>query len=251
MPSGFAYSREFFRRYYTPDNATVFVVGDFDKAKTLALIEKAYGGWKGKLDPAPIAEEPQQNGARRAHVEWKTPTLSRLWMAWHAPSGGALKTAAVQEVLGPYLFGPTSPLHQDLVLGRQLVDSLEGDYEIHRDPFVFGVLARVKEDRDLATVEDAVLRQVAELASGKVDAARLDAVRSHLKYATVLSQDSAPRVARRLAVSTAVTGDLDFINKLFAQIDALKPGDLAAFAKQYLVEQNRSTVTLTGPGGAK
>jgi zinc protease len=251
MPSGFAYSREFFRRYYTPDNATIFVVGDFDKTRTLSLIEKAYGGWKGKLDPAPIAEEPPQNGARRAHVEWRTPTLSRLWMVWHAPSGGDLKAAAVQTVLSGYLFGPTSPLHQDLVLGRQLVDSIEDSYENHRDAFTFGVLARVKEDRDLATVEEAVLRQVAELAGGKVDLARLEAVRSHLKYATVLSQDSAPRVASRLAVSTAITGDLDYLNQLYAQIEAVKPSDLVAFAKQYLVEPNRTTVTLTGPGGAK
>src|SRR6266404_4898585 len=31
MPSGFEYSRQFFRRYYTPDNTTIFVAGDFDR----------------------------------------------------------------------------------------------------------------------------------------------------------------------------------------------------------------------------
>src|SRR3984893_9210679 len=31
MPSGYEYSRQFFRRYYTPDNATIFVAGDFDR----------------------------------------------------------------------------------------------------------------------------------------------------------------------------------------------------------------------------
>src|SRR5207253_9081207 len=46
MPSGFAYSREFFRRYYTPDNATVVVVGDFDKADTLAQLTRPHSGRK-------------------------------------------------------------------------------------------------------------------------------------------------------------------------------------------------------------
>ena len=65
MPSGFAYSREFFRRYYTPDNATVIVVGDFDKKETLAHLTKAYGGWKGKLD---AGDDPRRAAAdRRAH----------------------------------------------------------------------------------------------------------------------------------------------------------------------------------------
>src|SRR5207248_604939 len=50
MPAGYQYWREFFRRYYTPDNATIFIAGDFDKPATLSQIEKAYGPWKGKLD---------------------------------------------------------------------------------------------------------------------------------------------------------------------------------------------------------
>src|SRR5438874_5946854 len=63
MPSGFEYSREFFRRYYTPDNATVVVAGDFDKADTLARLKSAYSGWKGKVDAAPIPREPRQNSS--------------------------------------------------------------------------------------------------------------------------------------------------------------------------------------------
>ena len=81
MPSGFAYSREFFRRYYTPDNATVVVVGDFDKKETLAHLQKAYGTWKGKLDAAKIPVEPPQTAPRSANVDWKSPTLPRLWLA--------------------------------------------------------------------------------------------------------------------------------------------------------------------------
>ncbi|HVI22646.1 MAG TPA: pitrilysin family protein, partial [Myxococcales bacterium] len=48
MPSGFAYSREFFRRYYEPDNATVVVCGDFDAKDTLDRIQKAYSSWRGR-----------------------------------------------------------------------------------------------------------------------------------------------------------------------------------------------------------
>src|SRR2546430_10748806 len=95
MPSGFAYSREFFRRYYTPDNATVVVVGDFDKTDTLAQLTKAYSGWKGKVDPAPIAREPRQNSSRRASVSWNAPTLPRLYMAWHGRGADDVHTAAL------------------------------------------------------------------------------------------------------------------------------------------------------------
>jgi zinc protease len=248
MPSGFDYSREFFRRYYTPDNATVIVVGDFDKKETLAHLEMAYGDWKGKLDPAPIPVEPAQKEPRRAHVDWKTPTLPRLYLGWHGLAASDLDATAVQMVLEGYLFGPTSALYQDLVLGRQLVDSIDGDFEPSADPALFGVLARIKQPRDLDTVEKAVLDEVAKLAAGKVDAKRLAAVRSHLKYRAILQLNTADRAALVLATSTAPTGDLEYMNKLYARIDRVQAKELAAFAKRWLTDGNRTTVTLTTGG---
>ncbi len=250
MPSGFAYSREFFRRYYTPDNATIVIAGDFDKKETLAHLQKAYGAWKGKLDPAKVPVEPAQTAPRSAHVDWKTPTLPRLWIAWHTPGASDLGAAAVQSVLEAYLFGPTSPLYQDLVLGRQLVDNIDSSWERTRDPYLFGVLARVKKASDVDTVDKAISDEIKKLAAGTVDGARLDAVRSNLKYSAITRLDTAGRLAVTLATSTAQTGDLESLNKLYARIDRLKPAELSAFAKKWLTDANRTTVTLT-TGGEK
>ena len=250
MPAGYEYSRQFFRRYYTPDDATIFVTGDFDKAQTLALIEKFYGGWKGKLDAAPVPAEPKQTISKRAAVSWDKPTLPRLWIAWHAPSAGDLKLAATQNLLNAYLFGPTSTLYQGLVLGKQLVDSMDATYGDHRDPYLFGVLMRVKDAKNLKAVELAVLKEVKALAGGKVDAKRLEAVRSNLKYSNIMSLDKADALALSLVSYTTLTGDVQFLNKEFEALGALKPGDLPAFAKKYMLDANRTTVTLA-TGGAK
>ncbi|TMA43636.1 MAG: insulinase family protein [Deltaproteobacteria bacterium] len=223
MPAGYQYSREFFRRYYTPDNATVFIAGDFDKPATLSQIEKAYGPWKGKLD------------AVRVPVER---------IAWHTPAASDLKRAAVQNLLNAYLFGPTSPLYQSLVLGRQLVDTMFPTYGDHRDPNLFGVLMRVKDAKNLRTVETAVLREIKNLAGGRVDAKRLDAVRSNLRYSNIMGLDKADAAAVTLAVNTALTGDVDYLNKEFAVLATVQPGDLQDFAKRNFMDLNRTTVTL-------
>lgn len=252
MPAGYDYSREFFRRYYTPDNATIFIVGDFDKANTLALIEKAYGGWKGKLDAMPVPVEPKQAKSKRAVMKWETPTLPRLWIAWHAPGANDLKTAAVQNIMSAYLFGPTSPLYQGLVLGKQLVDSMAATYSDHRDPSLFGVLLRVKDGKNLKAVESAVLAEVKALAGGRVDAKRMDAVRSNLRYSNSMGLDKADALALTLALNTTLTGEVDFLNKEFEALDALKPADLPAFVRKYMQDVNRTTVTLaTAAGGAR
>ena len=252
MPSGYDYSRGFFRRFYTPDNAVLVVVGDFDKTQTLAHIEKAYGGWKGKVKEPAVPVEPKQRKSRRAEVPWNTPTLPRLWIAWHAPSSNDLRTAATENLLNAYLFGPTSPLYQSLVLGKQLVDSMEPTYNDHRDPYLFGVLLRVKDGKDLKAVEKAVLKDVGALASGRVDAKRVEAVRSNLKYSAIMALDKADSVAVTLAVTTAQRGDTEFLNKEYAIIEQLKPADLSEFAKKNMLDINRTTTTLaTAKGGAR
>ena len=244
MPSGYEYSRQFFRRYYTPDNATIFVAGDFDRPATLALIEKAYGGWKGKLDAMPVPREPKQRQSRRGQVDWDKPTLPRIWISWHTSGADDLKRAAVQNLLNAYLFGPTSTLYQNLVLGKQLVDSMEPTYNDHRDPYLFGVIMLVKDAKNLRTVETAVLREIKNLAGGRVDAKRLEAVRSNLRYSNIMGLDTADSAAVTLAVSTALTGDVSYMNKEFDAVAQVQPRDLQEFAKQHFMDLNRTTVTL-------
>jgi len=253
MPSGYEYSRQFFRRYYTPDNATIFVAGDFDRPATLALIEKAYGGWKGKLDAMPIPREPKQRQSRRAQVDWDKPTLPRIWISWHTSGADDLKRAAVQNLLNAYLFGPTSTLYQNLVLGKQLVDSMEPTYNDHRDPYLFGVIMVVKDAKNLRTVETAVLREIKNLAGGRVDAKRLEAVRSNLRYSNIMGLDTADSAAVTLAVSTALAGDVNYLNKEFDAVAQVQPRDLQEFAKQHFMDLNRTTVTLVtaGKGGGR
>jgi zinc protease len=248
MPAGFEYSREFFRRYYTPDSATIFVAGDFDRAATLALLEKAYGGWKGKAQAMPIPREPKQRQSRRAQMEWDKPTLPRIWITWHTPGADNIRAAAVQNLLNAYLFGPTSPLYQSLVLGKQLVDSMDSTYSDHRDPNLFGVLIRVKDPKNLRAVEFAVLREIRKLASGGVDAKRLEAVRANLRYSNIMGLDKADSAAVVLAVNTALTGDVNYLNKEFEALAQVQPRDLQDFAKGHFMDLNRTTVTLVTAG---
>ena len=117
-------------------------------------------------------------------------------------------------------------------------------YGDHRDPNLFGVLMRVKDPRSLRNVEMAVLREIKALAGGRVDAKRLEAVRSNLRYSNIMSLDKADAVAVSLAVNTALTGDVDYLNKEFAALAGLQPRDLQDFAKGYFMDLNRTTVTL-------
>ena len=59
----------FFRTYYAPGNASVYVCGDVDPDDLLRRIEGAYGGiGAGPPVPPPIGGEPRQRGERRSDI---------------------------------------------------------------------------------------------------------------------------------------------------------------------------------------
>lgn len=254
MPSRYEYSKTFFQRWYTPDNCVLIVVGDFDDAKVMELVEKHYGPWQGKSASTSPTVEPPQTAARTASLSWSTPTLPRLGLYWHVPAASP-KTpdGAVMQVLGAYLAGPTSPLYKSLVLEQQLVERLGESDDLHRDPYLFGVEAKLKDEAHRAAVEKAITDAVALVAKGTVDAKRLSDIKDHLRFGLLMGLETPAQIADALAWHVGVLGAPDALETLARQTQAVTAKDLTAFAKKHLTERNRTTLVFTVDvkGGAK
>ncbi len=246
MPKRFEYSKTFFKRWYTPDNTILVIAGDFDDARLMATVEKHYAPWTGKAAKIEIPVEPPQKEARVAKLSWPTPTLPRLGMAWHSPAASTKSMdAATQQVLSAYLVGPTSPLHRTLVLEQQLVERFSALYDHHRDPSVFGIDARLKNEANRETVSKAILAGIDELAQGKADAKRLDDIKSNLRFSVVMDLETPSQVAETLAWHMGIFGSVDAIDTLYANIGKVSAKDLSTFARKYLVDTNRTTMNFS------
>ena len=88
MPQGYEYSQTFFQRFYRPENVVLLVVGDFDPAAALKLIQEYYGPWKPGYKAAEIKPEPAPSGERKAEVTYPGQTLPILDLAYR---GDALR----------------------------------------------------------------------------------------------------------------------------------------------------------------
>jgi zinc protease len=71
MPQQYEYSRNFFNRFYRPENVVILVVGDFDTKETLGLIRRHYSDWEPGYAAPEISEEPPQMEARRIDVPFE------------------------------------------------------------------------------------------------------------------------------------------------------------------------------------
>jgi zinc protease len=255
MPKQYQYSRTFFERWYTPDNAQLFIVGDFDDEKVMAAVREHYGPWDRKAATVAIPTEPPQNKPRAVNIDWAQPTQPRHVLAWHTPAASNdTPDAALQAMLAEYLVGKTSPAYRELVLEKQLVEDLDSSPTPHRDPNLFTVFATLQAEKNRAAVDAVLRREVKALVSGKVDAARVKAIQDHQRYGLLMEMETARSVAIQLALYAGILGSPDSLGRYLQHLSRVTPQQLVAFAKKYLVDSNLTVLTLTptsAAGGTK
>ena len=249
MPNQYEYSLKFFDRYYRPEYTTILVVGDQRSKAVRPLVDKYWGDWKRGSYKPEIPVEPPQQGPLTAHVDWSGPTLPIVTVAFKSPAyNDANRESAALDALAFLAFSPTSDLYQKLVVQEQKADTLFGGAADHVDPSLFEITARVKKLDDMDYVRDQILATVKAFQDKPVDAARLDAVKKHLRYSAALRMNSSDAVAASLASYIALKRTPETMNRIFEQYAQLTPDDVMKAASKYLVENSRTIVTLTAGG---
>jgi zinc protease len=251
MPGMYDYSLEFFRRFYRPEYVTLLVVGDYDWEALSSLVERYYGDWERGNYVARIPQEPPQTAPREASVEWPSPTLPLLVIAFKAPAFSAESIDMPGlDVLSQVHFGETSPLYQNLVIEKQWVDFVSAGATDQADPPLFTILTRVREPEKLEDVRKAILDEVDRIGRELPDEKKLEATKSHMKYAFLLRSDTADSVANTMAHYLSLTNDPTTVNEVYALYDRVTAADVRGLAQKYLRAENRTSVTLTQAPGA-
>lgn len=246
MPEQFDYSRTFFERWYRPEYATVIIAGDVDPQATLRLVEKYWSGWqRGTGTAVDIPQEPPHGEATVAHVPWPTPTLPWVTVAFHSPAFSTTnKDCAALDTLLDLSFGETSDLYQRLVEQEQVVDQFFPYFPANQDPALATIFARVKRLEDMTYVRDAIIKEIARIRHQPVDPDRLEAAKSHNRYAFARTLDNSEAIASTLARFVRYERRYQTLNEFFRVYDSLTVDDLSAAAHRYLTDEELVLTTL-------
>ncbi|MBS1992821.1 MAG: insulinase family protein [Cyanobacteria bacterium SZAS LIN-3] len=174
--------RQFYRDFYYPDNATLVIAGDFDKAKILPLVEKYFASIPKAPGPYPAVytKEPPQEGERRFIVS-RGKEQPRVWVAFHIPEGKNPATFPL-DVLAAVLGGDSrksSRLYKRLV-ETGLCSEVNAFNFTLRDPGLFIVEATVAPEKDPRAVEAAINSELEKLTKAPVTARELALAKSAL-----------------------------------------------------------------------
>jgi zinc protease len=197
-------AREFYQRWYTPNNGTLVVVGDVEPQDVLALVNKYFGSIPSRELPArKPQDEPPQLGIRRVTV--KAPAEQPyVFMVFRAP---ALRDAEndwepyALEMLAAVLDGSQAArLNRSLVREERVASSADASYDgIARGPGFFYLSATPTTGKTAADVERGLRREMAKIIEKGVTREELERARAQAVAQQVFERDSMFFQARQIA----------------------------------------------------
>ncbi len=246
MPEQIAYGEKFFKQFYKPEYVSLVIVGDVEPEKTMAMVEKHWGSWQKGDFVNEIAQEPKQQSAKYVHEKFDG--LPGHWLLvsykganWQPKQ----KDRAALDLISELYFSNNSALYQELVVDKQLASQMFNYNPETKDAGLRHVFIKVNEEKDLATVRDAINRTYAQARTELVSTEKLDNLKSNLKYSFVNSLDSSESIAATLASYMHFDRDPETINHLYNSFDNISAEDIQRIANKYFIDENRTTVTMS------
>lgn len=195
---------DFYKRHYAPNNAILIVAGDINAAELRPLAEKYYGSIPRRdIAPRVRPQEPPQLAARRITLEdarARQPSWTRTWLA-PTRNAGETQHAVPLTVLVEILNGRIGRLDRQLVQGEGIANSAGAYYDDDaKDRSVFGIAATPRPGQDMAKLEAAIDKLVADLVREGVTAAEVDRAKTTMKAQSVYARDSAGTAARVIGI---------------------------------------------------
>lgn len=232
--------RKFYEDFYWPNNATLVVIGDFNKAEALKMIVEKFSAIPSARAPLPpvYTVEPPQEGERRFVVS-RGKDLARVMIAFHTPRGLDRATFPL-DVLAKVLGGnrKSSRLYKRLVETGLASECYAINYTL-KDPGLFMVSATLQPGVDPNKVEDAIEDELKKVVAEKITAAELSQAISALSKGFRLSLSDPMMLAQSLTEGIAV-GSWTWWAAYPQTITTVSAAEVQLAAKRFLQENNRT-----------
>ena len=242
-------ARDWYARWYLPNNAFVVVIGDVRADVVFALAQKYYGRIKARPLPGRKPQtEPEQRGVRRLTV--KAPAeLPYLLMGWKCP---VLRDVDKDwqpyalEILAGVLDGNESArLNQSLVRNSRLASEAGASYDpTARGPGMFFIEGTPSQGRSVDDLEAGLRAEVARLVQEGVSADELARVKAQLVARQVFKRDSI--FGQAMEIGRFETAGLSYrdIDRVQERIRAVSAEQVRDVAQQFLVDDQLTLVAL-------
>ena len=242
-------ARDWYRRWYAPNNACVVVVGDVDHQAVFKLAQMYYGRVPARALPArKTPDEPEQAGIRRFTLRAEA-ELPMLIMAYKVPVLRDVENDVdpyALEMLAAVLDGhDAARLTTRLIREQQLAVSAGASYDsLARGPGLFYLSGAPGEGKTRADLEAALRAEIARIAEDGVAPDELARARAQLVAGQVYKLDSMFAQAMEIGQLEAVGIPHRQGRRIIEKFQAVTAEAVQAVARKYFVDERLTVAEL-------
>jgi len=244
--------RAFYNTYYVPNNATLVVVGDFEKDEARSLVEKYFGPLErgaAPLDRAgrAIPSEPPQIAPRRVTLRQDV-ALPAFVEGYHMPADGLPDAYPLRLAAKILSEGESSRIYRRLVYDKQIAVQAMSEGNFTEDPNLFFVFAVMNEGHTPAEGEAEVEAELARLKREPVPPQELEKAKHQILRDFILSRQSDQSRGEELGYAAVILKDPDLLDAELDRFMAVTPEDIQRVARQYFVPAGMTLVEVYPQG---
>ncbi len=236
--------RNYYYKYYVPNNMCVILTGDINSSETIALVEKYFGDWQSKpLPPFTFKPEPKRMGMEELQV--KSPDEESVAIGFRMPDVNH-KDAVIADLVSSILYNGKSGLIDKNLVKKQKVLSAYGFSYLLKDYGVMYFGGNPLQNQAMQTVKDLIIQQIEDLKKGNFDAELIMATVNNLKVSKVKEQENMMNMAFVINDLFATDKSWEAHMRNINLMSKITKEDVVRFANEWFDENYTVVYKLTG-----
>ncbi|MDZ8225024.1 pitrilysin family protein [Nostoc sp. ChiVER01] len=233
---------KYYRNFYSPDNAVLVIVGDFQTANTLETIKEVFG----KVSRRQRAEGRRQEAGVISSSSLSSPIILReagagrlLQVVYPLPDANQPDVPALDVMDYILTEGRNSRLYQALVESG-LASEVTASVNSLRESGWYEVLVTAGSKQDLKKIDSVFSSAIANVAEKGVTFEEVERAKTQLTADVILSNRDITSQAMRLGTDETTVGDYRYTDRYLAAVRLVKPTDIVAVINKYLTKEART-----------
>jgi zinc protease len=243
--------RNWYQKWYAPNNATVVIVGDVEPEAVFALAKQYFGPLKSETTALLKPQiEIEQYGKRT--VEVKAPAeLPYMMMGWKVPVVATIDQAsswepyALEMLAGILDGGDSARFSRNLVRGDEVAASVGAGYGLFsRLADVFIVAGTPVKGKSIAELQQAVMQQITQLQTELVSEQELNRIKAQVVANAVYERDTVFYQAMQIGMLETIGLDWRLGDAYVENVQAVTAEQVQAVAKKYFINEGLTVAEL-------
>ncbi len=227
---------DYYRTFYSPENMTTIIVGDFDHEKVLEAVEKGFD-FKGRPNGVKKINEPDKPTDKTVFVENTTKaSTAYLMIGYLGPKASSLKENIELDLVNIILGdGTSSRLYQNLIEKQRdpIFNFVGSEHYQFKDGNNFFIQANFKPEKKEQALE-LVKAEINGLQDRKITEEELLKAKKKIKSRIAQEAETVSEIGENIGYYMTVCEDLKLIEDYLKDVNDITIEDLENAAKQYL-----------------